>query len=340
MKLRESERHNLLMESTMKKNSKSNRAARTSSKQRKRKCGKRDNQVKRIKQPESIFDGVKSKDELKQIVADLQQSGRKFLVSLITIVATKNWEELGHKNAKSFLKANVPHIKYHTAMSWFHSNQIIARLAGPEFIGVYSMNAMRVFAPLDSEQQEALWEALTKEWKQENETEKPIDAVWLTRAKVLEVKSMLFPSAEKQNQPLDKMPQPSVLAKHPTEEDESDEEDEFDDSDVYDCKKPTQPADDEDVPDNESDDEQDDNAFDIEKPSMNEQRLSRVKRFKRHLDRYDGSEVFALYVISWMVREYHENHPSLDKLLARAVRDELHKLAELEANAEEEDDEA
>lgn len=324
----------------MKKTNKSHRAARKSGSQRKRKNNKRRSHVERTKPLDSIFDGVRSKDELEQIVADLQQSGRKFLVSLTTIFATKNWEELGHENAKSFLKANVPHIKYHTAMSWFRSNQIIARLAGPEFIGVYSMNAMRVFAPLDIEQQEALWEALTKEWKQENETEKPIDAVWLTRAKVLEVKSILFPSTKEHSVAADNAPKANVLESHPSEEDESDEEDEFDDSDVYDCKKPTQPSDDEVDSDKENDNEQDDNAFDIEKPSINEQRLSRVERFKRHLDRYDGSEVFALYVISWMVREYHENHPSLDKLLARAVRDELHKLAESETNAEEEDDEA
>ena len=300
----------------MKKTNKSHRAARTSSKQRKRKYNKRRSQVELAKPLDSIFDGVKSKDELEQIVADLQQSGRKFLVSLTTIFATKNWVMLGYENAKSFLKAKVPHINYHTAMSWFRSNEIVARLAGAEFIGVYSMNAMRVFAPLDIEQQEALWEALIKEWKQEKETESPIDTVWLTRAKVMEVKSILFPSTKEHNVAVDNVPKTNVLESHPSEEDESDEEDEFDDSDVYDCKQPTQSTDDEDDSDNESDDEQDDNAFDIEKPSVNEQRLSRVKRFKRHLDRYDGSKVFALYVISWMVREYHENHPYFPRFVS------------------------
>lgn len=184
----------------MKRNNKSHRTLRKSDKHRKPKQSKKREQIRRVAESEAMFNGVKSKDELDQIKADLQQSGRKFLVSLITIVATKNWAVLGYENAKSFLKTNVPHIKYHTAMSWFRSNEVIARLAGAEFIGIYSMNAMRVFAPLDIEQQEALWEAVTEEWEQETKTEEPIDAVWLTRAKVMEVKSMLFPS--------DEMPQP------------------------------------------------------------------------------------------------------------------------------------
>lgn len=324
----------------MKKNSKINKAARKSTKQRKRKHNKRRSHVQCTKQPDSIFDGVKSKDELDQIIADLQQSGRKFLVSLTTIFATKNWEELGYVNAKSFLKTNVPHINYHTAMSWFRSNEIITRLVGADFIGVYSMNAMRVFAPLDSDQQTALWEALTKEWKQENQTEEPIDAAWLTRTKVLEMKSFLFPSTKEHDVAADNVQRPNVLASHPSKEDEYDDEEDFDDSDVHDSKNSPSNTNDEDSTESEVESDQDDDAFDINKPEENEKRLRRAKRFKRHLEQYDGSETFASYIISWVVREYHEKHPSLEKLIVKAVQAELHQLKEQKNKAQEVDNEA
>tara|TARA_Y100000310_G_scaffold80911_1_gene77550 strand:- start:8771 stop:9721 length:951 start_codon:yes stop_codon:yes gene_type:complete len=304
----------------MNRKSKSYKLARKNNRQRKLKENKKRNQIQRNTLSEAIFNGIKSKDELVRITADLQQSGRKFLVSMTAVSATEDWEELGYKNTKSFLKANVPHIKYHTAMSWYNSSKVIARLAGVEFIGVYSMNAMRVFVPLDNDQQQVLWEAVTEEWERESESEEAIDAAWLTRTKVLEVKSALFPSAQKGDETPDKVPQSNVLSSHPSGEYE------FDNLDVHDGKKSLQPSNNEKVSDNDS--EQDDNAFDIEEPPMSEQRLLRIKRFKRYLEKYDGSEVFALYVISWMVREYHESHPSLDKLIAKAVRDELNLLRE------------
>lgn len=324
----------------MKKTNKTHRAARTSSKQRKRKYNKRRSQVERTKPLDSIFDGVKSKDELEQIVADLQQSGRKFLVSLTTIFATKNWEMLGYENAKSFLKANVPHINYHTAMSWFRSNEIVARLAGAEFIGVYSMNAMRVFAPLDNDQQEALWEALTNEWKQETETETEasIDAAWLTRAKVLEVKSILFPSTKEHNAVADNVPKANVLASHPSKEDEYDDEEDFDDSDIHDSKNLPSNTNDEDSTESEVESDQDDDAFEIKKPSISEKQKGYIERLTAYIQEFDGSPSFGKYIIKWVVREYYETRRSIAKDIANAARSEFDSLQE--HKAKEEDDEA
>jgi hypothetical protein len=152
------------------------------------------NTVVRKKQlPEPIT----SKNELKKMTNLMRGSLKEESILLLRMYFTKNWNELGYESFKGYLSEEIPELNYDTVLSWVSCDKIAFELAGESAVGVYSLNAIRLFKVLSNEQRKKLWESLKKSAKK-SKPSGSITRKWLTADRVNKHIAKLFVDTQTQ----------------------------------------------------------------------------------------------------------------------------------------------
>lgn len=145
-----------------------------------------DNKLTDIKSLKSIS----STGDLARAVNKLRLSGMASAECYLLFTEIENWQSFGYRSRKHFIQEELPDIGYNAALMQMHAARITKSLFGVECVGMYSMNAMRVFGAETEDGQKALRDAIQVQWKSETGEDSIICPKWLTARKVIEVKAM------------------------------------------------------------------------------------------------------------------------------------------------------
>lgn len=144
-----------------------------------------------------------NKKEMRVLTEELKTATANMQKTLLIIDRQQGWFAAGCDTFKKYILQEFGEDEYPSMYDKLKTAQMVAEVAGEEFIGVYSSNSMTPFRTLKPKQRHKVWSELQKECG-----DKSIPSKWLTRAKVDEMIKSLYPNNDaktvKQNAKLEK----------------------------------------------------------------------------------------------------------------------------------------
>lgn len=130
-----------------------------------------------------------SKKEMRVLTEELKTATANMQKTLLIIDRQQGWLATGCITFKEYIFQEFGEDQYPSMYDKLRTAQMVAEVAGEEFIGVYSSNSMIPFRTLKSKQRHKVWRELQKECG-----DKSIPGKWLTRSKVDDMIDHLYPN--------------------------------------------------------------------------------------------------------------------------------------------------